>query len=189
MISFWPITQHQPQSARLNTWLGVIYKSVPRLSSVLISEMQIVSFHKPWQLLDSSLKLQPSFSLILFQFFKLIIPTMDPKWRSKGKLIKQGECSSPGRVERWLFTTWVKEDNCLESRILVVVYLNILEGLDQFVQHSVGYPADLRFRTVPVDHTAITCRHRAYQSVVVLKGTDRGKRHVDPWGGVLVWRE
>lgn len=169
MISFWAITQYQPQSAHHNTWLGVIYKSVPKLSSMLISEMQILSFHKRRQLLDSSLKLQPSFSLILFQFFKLIIQTMDPKWRNKGKLIKQGKCSSPGRVERWLFITWVKEDNCLESRILVVVYLNILEGLDQFVQHSVGYPADLRFRTVPVDHTAITCRHRAYWSVVVLE--------------------
>lgn len=62
--------------------------------------------------------------------------------------------------EMTFFVTWVKEDNGLERRILVVVYLNILEGLDQLVQHSVGHPTDLRFRTVPVDHTAVTCGHR-----------------------------
>lgn len=65
--------------------------------------------------------------------------------------------------ERWgfFFTTWIKKDDGLEGRILVVVDLNILERLHQLVQHSVGYPADLRFRTVPVDHAAIACRHQA----------------------------
>lgn len=54
--------------------------------------------------------------------------------------------------------TWVKEDDSLERRILIVVYLNILEGLDQLIQHSVCNPTDLWLRTVPGDHAAVTCR-------------------------------
>lgn len=51
--------------------------------------------------------------------------------------------------------TRVKENNRLERCILVVVYLNILEGLDQLVQHSVGYLVHLLLGTVPVDHAAV----------------------------------
>lgn len=63
------------------------------------------------------------------------------------------------------FTTWIKKDDSLESRVLVVVDLNVLERLHQLVQHSVGYPADLRLRTVPVDHAAIACGHQVCRSV------------------------
>lgn len=59
------------------------------------------------------------------------------------------------------FATWVKKDDGLEGCILVVVDLNVLERLHQLVQHSVGYPADLRLWTVPVDHTAVACRDQA----------------------------
>lgn len=70
----------------------------------------------------------------------------------------------------FFFTTWIKKDDGLEGRILVVINLNILERLHQLVQHSVGYPADLRFRTVPVDHAAIACRHQASGSVGNVSG-------------------
>lgn len=58
----------------------------------------------------------------------------------------------------FLFITWVKKDNSLECCKLVVIYLYFLEGPHQLIQDSVGYPTDLWFRTVSVDHTAITCR-------------------------------
>lgn len=63
------------------------------------------------------------------------------------------------------FTTWVKKDNGLEGRVLVVVDLNVLERLHQLVQHSVGYLADLRLGGVPVDHAAVACGHQARCSV------------------------
>lgn len=62
------------------------------------------------------------------------------------------------------FATWIKEDDGLEGGVLVVVDLNVLERLHQLVQHPVGYPADLRLRTVPVDHAAVACRDRARRS-------------------------
>lgn len=64
----------------------------------------------------------------------------------------------------FFFATWVKKDDGLEGRVLVVVDLNVLERLHQLVQHSVGYPADLRLGTVPVDHTAVACRHQGCHS-------------------------
>lgn len=57
------------------------------------------------------------------------------------------------------FATWVEEDDGLECRVLVFVYLNVLEGLNQLVQHSAGDPGELRFGAVPVDHTAVACRY------------------------------
>lgn len=64
-----------------------------------------------------------------------------------------------------VFTTWIKKDDGLEGGVLVVVDLNILERLHQLVQHSVGYPADLRLGAVPVDQAAVACRHQACRSV------------------------
>ena len=67
-------------------------------------------------------------------------------------------------TKQYFFITWVKEDNSLECCIFVLVYLNILKGLDQLIKHSVGYLKYLLFRTVPVDHTAITCTHITYRN-------------------------
>lgn len=98
--------------------------------------------------------------------------------REKG----QADKTESGFILRKYFITWVKEDNGLKCCIFVVIYLDILEWLDQFVQHSVGYSGDLWLRAIPVDHAAITCRHRECQSMVVLKG-------IDPLSVCVVGRE
>ena len=51
--------------------------------------------------------------------------------------------------------TWVEKDDGFERSVLVVIDLNVLEGLDQLVQHVKGHPGELRFQTVPLDHTAV----------------------------------
>lgn len=61
-------------------------------------------------------------------------------------------------TKHYFSITWIKEDNSLERCILVVVYLNILKGLNQLIQHPVSYPTYLCNRTVSVDRTVITCR-------------------------------
>lgn len=78
--------------------------------------------------------------------------------------------------------TWVKEDNSLQSCILIVVYLNILEGLNQLVQDSVGYPENLRFRAVPVYHAAITCRISAHSQRWRGEELFERQRYVVRWG-------
>ena len=50
--------------------------------------------------------------------------------------------------------TWVEEDDGFERGVLVVIDLNVLEGLNQLVQHAVSHPRELLFRAVPLDHTA-----------------------------------
>lgn len=54
--------------------------------------------------------------------------------------------------------TWVEEDDGLQRCVLVLVYLDVLEGLHQLVQDPVGDPENLRFGAVPVDHAAVPCR-------------------------------
>ena len=86
-----------------------------------------------------------------------------------------------------IFITWVKEDNSLECCILIVIYLNILKRLEQLIQHSIGYPAYLWFRTVSMYHTAITCRQRKYWSVAVFNGVERERKVCGcVWGGVFM---
>lgn len=93
----------------------------------------------------------------------LLAPTLNQfhrtdHWESKSNFWPL-RFTSRKRVDGELFGTWVEEDNGLECRVLVFVYLNVLEGLNQLVQHSAGDPGELRFRTVPVDHTAVACRY------------------------------
>lgn len=63
-----------------------------------------------------------------------------------------------------LFATWVEEDDGLQRRVLVLIDLNVVEGLNQLIQHSVADSAELRLRTVPVDHAAVACRHTQWSA-------------------------
>ena len=60
------------------------------------------------------------------------------------------------RPQRYTFiVTWVEEDDGFQRGVLVVIDLNVLEGLNQLVQHAKSHPRELRFQTVPLDHAAV----------------------------------
>lgn len=78
--------------------------------------------------------------------------------------------------------TWVEEDDGFECRILIFIYLNVLEGLNQLVQHSAGDPGEFRFRTVPVDHIAVACRYTQSEAF-----NCRGRLRIKGWWNCVVF--
>lgn len=108
-------------------------------SSTLMIPLQDCSFHD-WHLRSTFFQKLVIATLFFLMFSRLIVS---------------------GLI--YFLITWVKEDNCFESCILIVIYLDILERYDQLIQGSVGDPTNLRLRAVPVYDAAITCRHSGHR--------------------------
>lgn len=61
--------------------------------------------------------------------------------------------------------TWVKEDDGFQAGILIVIYLQLLEGQDQLVQDADGHTVHLhQLGAVPWDDVVISFRQAAQRS-------------------------
>jgi hypothetical protein len=56
--------------------------------------------------------------------------------------------------------TWVKKHNGLQARVLVVIYLDLLEGSNQLIENSVGYTTDFNFTAVAVNNIVVSWMKR-----------------------------